>query len=79
MFQIGFFSNAYLLYGVLGMIVLEMLFIYAPFMNTLFKSAPLGALEWAITLASSLVVYFVVEFEKSFQTKRALRKQIALN
>ncbi|WP_263833738.1 cation-translocating P-type ATPase [Sulfurospirillum oryzae] len=74
MFQIGFFSNPYLLYGVVSIIVFELLFIYAPFMNVMFKSAPLGALEWGMTLASSLVVYVVIEFEKRFTSKRRLQK-----
>lgn len=69
-FQIGFFSNKYLLYGIVSIIAFELLFIYAPFMNVMFKSAPLGALEWGLTLASGVVIYCVVEFEKSFTCKR---------
>ena len=72
MFKIGFLSNPYLLYGVVSIVFFELLFIYAPFMNVMFKSAPLGALEWGITLASSLIIYIVVEFEKSFTCKKRL-------
>ena len=73
MFQIGFFSNKYLLFGALSIVAFELLFIYTPFMNVMFKSAPLGVWEWVITLASSVMVYAVIEFEKSFTCKRRLR------
>lgn len=39
-------------------------------MNQLFKSAPLGVLEWMITLGSSALVYFVIECEKVLYLKR---------
>lgn len=74
MFQIGFFSNPLLLGGVALVSALQLLFIYAPFMNQLFKSAPLGAVEWAITMGSSLIVYVVIEVEKSLHVKRSEAK-----
>jgi len=69
-FQIGFFSNPLLLGGAVLVTALELLFIYAPFMNQLFKSAPLGGVEWGITLASSFLVYVVIEVEKSLHVKK---------
>lgn len=74
MFQIGFFSNPLLLGGTVLVTALQLLFVYAPFMNQLFKSAPLGAVEWAITLGSSLIVYVVIEVEKSLHVKRSEAK-----
>jgi len=71
MFQIGFFSNPLLLGGVALVSALQLLFVYAPFMNQLFKSAPLGAVEWVITMGSSLIVYVVIEVEKSLHVKRS--------
>ncbi|WP_333804502.1 cation-translocating P-type ATPase [Sulfurospirillum sp.] len=71
MFQIGFFSNPLLLGGVALISALQLLFVYAPLMNQLFKSAPLGVVEWAITLGSSLIVYVVIEVEKSLHVKRS--------
>ena len=70
MFQIGFFSNPLLLLGAVLVSFLQLLFIYMPFMNQLFKSAPLGMLEWMITLGSSALVYFVIECEKVLYLKR---------
>ncbi|WP_041960154.1 cation-translocating P-type ATPase [Sulfurospirillum arsenophilum] len=74
MFQIGFFSNPLLLGGTVLVTTLQLLFVYAPFMNQLFKSAPLGAVEWAITLGSSFIVYVVIEVEKSLHVKRSEAK-----
>jgi len=70
MFEIGFFSNPLLLVGVLGVTLLQLLFTYASFMNQMFKSAPLGLFEWGVVLASSLMVYGIIEVEKSLHLKR---------
>lgn len=73
-FQIGFFTNPLLLVGVLGVTLLQLLFTYASFMNQMFKSAPLGLFEWGMVLASSLIVYCVIEIEKSLHLKRKKAK-----
>jgi len=65
MFKIGVFSNRWLVYGVIGMTLLQIAYTYLPIMNFIFKSAPLGVSEWSIILASSTVIYLVVEYEKS--------------
>lgn len=70
MFKIGIFSNMFLIYGVVGVTALQLILTYVPWMNSLFKTAPLGWFEWAIILGSSLVIYLVIEFEKSFTCKR---------
>jgi Ca2+-transporting ATPase len=41
--EIGYFSNPRVYYGIAAMLALQAAFIYAPFMNTLFSSAPLNA------------------------------------
>ena len=71
MFELGVFQNRYLLLGVSSMLISQLLFIYAPFMNKLFSTAPIGLSEWGIILFSSVVIYIVVELEKSFR-KRAI-------
>jgi len=65
MFKIGVFSNRWLVYGVIGMTLLQIAYTYLPIMNLIFKSAPLGVSEWLIILATSTVIYLVVEYEKS--------------
>lgn len=64
MFQIGVLSNRWVLAGIGGMVALQMLFTYAPFMNSLVSSAPMGPLAWALVLAAGMVSYLAIEFEK---------------
>ncbi|MDX1296028.1 MAG: HAD-IC family P-type ATPase [Sulfurimonadaceae bacterium] len=73
MFYVGVFTNRWLLLGVTGMTLLQLAFTYVPFMNTLFKSAPIGADEWSVILGVSLVIYLVVEAEKYITGKIALK------
>jgi cation-transporting ATPase F len=64
MFQIGVFSNRWVVFGVALMIALQLLFTYAPFMNQLLSSAPMTAGQWAHVVAAGLAGYVIVEIEK---------------
>lgn len=66
-FEIGFFSNKLLIFGVVCMSVIQLLYTYMPFMNKIFQSAPLGIMEWSFVLVSSLIIYVSVEVEKKFK------------
>ncbi|HPH98515.1 MAG TPA: HAD-IC family P-type ATPase [Anaerolineaceae bacterium] len=63
-FAVGPFSNRWVVVGVAGMILLQMLFTYAPFMNDLFQSAPLDAAAWGYIIGVSVAAYLIVELEK---------------
>jgi len=67
--EIGFFSNRWLLAGVLGMVILQLLFTYSPLMNKLFQTAPIGMIEWAQILLVSCTIYFSVKFEKFYRRR----------
>lgn len=67
MFKIGFFSNPWLLSGVVLMTSLQLTFTYSPTMNTLFGSAPLSALQWLAVMAAGAVIFIVVELEKRYR------------
>ncbi len=60
----NFFNNriAFLASGVL--ILLQLVFTYAPFMNILFGTAPLEAEAWIYPLGIGMIVFLVVETEK---------------
>ena len=75
-FRIGFFSNPWVIAGVGAMILLQMLFTYAPFMNEIFSSAPIGWAEWSRILAFGLVSFAIIEVEKALQ--RRSKKQEGL-
>ena len=64
MFKIGVLSNPWLFVGAIGMIVLQLLFTYVPFMNQLFSTAPIGLQDWGLIVAVSLMGYLIIELEK---------------
>jgi cation-transporting P-type ATPase F len=63
----GLFTNRWALVGAAGMVVAQLLFTYAPFMHTIFHTAPLNAESWARITAVGLVTLLVVELEKWFR------------
>jgi magnesium-transporting ATPase (P-type) len=74
MFKLGFFSNPLLLMGVFTMISLQVLFSHAPIMNQLFGSAPLTVEQWSSVIVGGLIIYLVIELEKSLRLKSLLSK-----
>lgn len=64
MFQIGLFSNRWVLGGIGLTLLLQMLFTYLPAMNVAFGSRPIGFLEWGLIISVSFVIYIVIEVEK---------------
>ncbi|PKN20241.1 MAG: carbonate dehydratase [Deltaproteobacteria bacterium HGW-Deltaproteobacteria-6] len=64
MFKIGLLSNPWVLAGSGLMIVLQLLFTYAPFMNKVFHSAPIGANDWLLIVGVALAVYCIIGLEK---------------
>lgn len=65
LFRIGFFTNMWLILGVIAMILLQLMFTYASFMNTLFGTAAIGARAWMLIIAVSILLYGLVEIEKA--------------
>lgn len=64
MFHVGVFSNLWVIFGVVSMTLLQLLFTYWPPMQALFGSASIGVDEWLLILASGVIVYATVGFEK---------------
>lgn len=69
MFAIGIGSNPWVLVGAVGMLVLQALFTYSPWMHGLFQSAPISGESWVRILAVGVLVYAVVGVEK-YLTRR---------
>jgi len=67
----GLGSNKPVLGAVALTFALQMAVIYVPAFNTVFKTAPLDALELLICLAAALVVFLAVEVEKAWRRSRA--------
>ncbi|MEO5602602.1 MAG: cation-translocating P-type ATPase [Cyclobacteriaceae bacterium] len=68
-FKIGIFSNKPMLVALAVTASLQLLVIYAPFFNTIFKTYPLTFEELAITLGVSSIVFWAVEMEKIIKNK----------
>jgi cation-transporting ATPase F len=63
-FALGIFSNLWVFVGIGLIIAVQLLFTYAPIMNELFHSAPIGADSWSRIVAVALVAFAAVELEK---------------
>ncbi|MGV0836260.1 cation-transporting P-type ATPase [Mycolicibacterium thermoresistibile] len=61
----GLFGNRVALGTVTAAVALTALFTYAPFMNWIFGSAPLGWLDWVKVAAVGAIVFVAVEIEKA--------------
>ncbi len=73
-FQLGFFSNAWLFGGVAVMLLIQIGYTYLPVMNTLFQSAPIDLEAWFRIAAAGIITFAIVEFEKWLRA-RALRRR----
>ena len=72
LFKQGLLSNKPLLGAVILTFVLQMLTIYVPFLNPIFKTEPLSLNELAFTIIMSSVVFIAVEIEKWFMRRKDL-------
>ena len=63
-FTLGLFSNKFLLGAVALTVLLQLAVIYLPFLNTIFKTAPLSMQELLVCFALPLIVFVAVEIEK---------------
>jgi magnesium-transporting ATPase (P-type) len=68
-FHIGFFSNPWAVGGAILMVLIQLLYTYAPFMNNLFESAPIPPALWLDVLAVGLAAYVIIEVEKWLRRK----------
>lgn len=73
-FKIGVFSNKPMLGALLLTVSLQLMIIYTPFFNNIFKTAPLTIYELGITILLSSIVFWAVEMEKMLK-KRIFNKK----
>jgi Ca2+-transporting ATPase len=64
LFTQGVMSNKPLLGAVLITVLLQLVIIYVPAMNNLFKTMPLSIMELSWTIVAASLVFFAVELEK---------------
>jgi Ca2+-transporting ATPase len=73
LFTIGFFSNRLMVYAVLSTFALQILLIYFPPLQSVFRTEALSASQLAICLAASAVVFVVLELFKWFKRHRVVK------
>ena len=67
--QIGLFTNNTIYIGIAVLIALQLGFIYLPFMNLLFGSAPLNADGWLKTTLCAITVLPIISLEKRISAR----------
>ncbi|MDD4954193.1 MAG: calcium-translocating P-type ATPase, SERCA-type, partial [Candidatus Omnitrophica bacterium] len=63
-FKIGFFTNKKLILAVLISFGLQMLVVYQPFLQKIFKTEPLGAFDWCLVIIISSFPLWAMEIVK---------------
>ncbi|OBB57840.1 carbonate dehydratase [Mycobacterium sp. 852013-51886_SCH5428379] len=58
-----------------ALLVLQGLFVYAPFMNAWFQSAPLTLNGWTVTFVLAVVIFLLIEAAKAIGRRRGLAAQ----
>ena len=72
LFSLGIFTNKLLLGSVLLTLVLQMGVVYIPFLQQIFHTTPLSAVELTISLLASLLVFAGVEIQKWYLRRSRL-------
>ena len=64
LWQIGFFSNKWLIVATLFVLGLQFALVYTPFMRYIFKTVPLSAADWAVIFCLSAPILLIEEIRK---------------
>ena len=71
--RIGVFSNRWIFAGIGVVLLLQLGFIYLPFMNAVFGSAPLRLVSWLEAIGLAFLVVPLIGLEKRWRRRRADR------
>ncbi|WP_262924477.1 MULTISPECIES: cation-transporting P-type ATPase [Pseudomonas] len=74
----GLLGNPYLLLAIAACVPLQLFFTHAPVMQEIFGSTDLTLLEWGKVVGAGLLVYLVVELEKSMIRRTRLAARLAM-
>jgi potassium/sodium efflux P-type ATPase len=59
------FNSRFIWISIAVLIVLQLLFVYVPFLNLWFHSAPIGARDWLLPIGIGVFIFLSVEAEKA--------------
>jgi Ca2+-transporting ATPase len=68
--HIGLLTNKKLILAIAVSIILQLMIIYVPFLNMIFKTEPLALSEWASIIAVSVAVFIVFEAVKIYKYRK---------
>jgi Ca2+-transporting ATPase len=68
--KIGLFSNRTVFIGIAALFGLQAMFIYAPFMNTIFSTSALSLRDLLVSMAAGAVILPVISLEKFIRSRR---------
>ncbi len=63
-FTEGFFDNRAILVAITVLILFQLVFVYTPFMNTIFNTTPIQLTYWFWVLGAGFTIFLIVELEK---------------
>jgi Ca2+-transporting ATPase len=65
-FKLGFFKNRWLVISITCVILLQGLVVYLPFLQGVFRTAPLDLFQWGLIFAAGFVLFGIEELRKLF-------------
>jgi len=69
-FEIGLFSNRWVIYGIIFELLVAAAIIYVPFLQGIFDTRPLGALAWVAAISFGVIVFIAEELRKAYVRRR---------
>ena len=69
--SVGLFRNGWLWLGIVGMLLLQVALTHAPFLNAIFRTAPIGWDDWLRILAAGAIAVVLVEAQKALRSRPA--------
>ena len=69
LFKLGLFTNPFIWMGTSLMLILQALFIFNPFFNIAFKTAPFSIQSWQIIAIGAVATFVIIEIEKIITNK----------
>jgi magnesium-transporting ATPase (P-type) len=69
--KIGVTSNPWIYAGIAAILLLQFIFVYAPFTHVIFHSAPLSLLAWGEAALVGLLIMPIISVEKWWRRRRA--------
>ena len=74
--KIGFFSNPVVFWGIGIILALQMLFVYLPFMQRVFRTAPLSPGDLALAVVAGFMIFPVITLEKWIRSLTRHRRRV---